>query len=468
MRPNFSAPQIITNGSKLEDAWLSDIAAHLDMLGVSFDSSVDATNYAHGRWPRGARPPRDAEASRSEKILLKAAELAAKFGLCFKINTVVTNKNHLDLLAPIINRVRPMRWKIFQVLEVAGENSGSGLRCVQPHLVNIADFLAFIERNRAALDDPGVLKVEPNEIMRASYLLVDEKGRFLDASQGGKEASPSSILDVGAVRALAELLDRGAYFDEPSFCARDGDFYKGAASAPEVEVKFAPPAGLEARLLRLCAEPPQHKVIRDTYWDASGHALTAKDHWLRERNGDWELKSPTPETTARAAGELRVDFYDEATAWPDIVRALARAGVTLRPPLPPAAPAYVCLADAGLAPFVGVESARRSYKLTLAGHAVRVDIDTARFSVPGGGHGSAPGPAADAYEIGEVELVAARPGVAPRTAIKEALVELGVSADTPVRGKLLEFIFRRRQDHWRALAASGLLADKLGSSAPQA
>lgn len=207
---SFLAPQIITNGSKLEDAWLSGIAAHLDMLGVSFDSSIDATNYVHGRWPRGARPPRDAGASRSEKILLNAAKLAAKYGLGFKINTVVTSKNHRELLAPIINRVRPMRWKIFQVLEIAGENSGSGSRCVQPHLVDIADFSAFIKRNRAALDDPGVLKVEPNEIMRASYLLVDEQGRFLDASQGGKEASPSSILDVGAVRALAELFDRGA------------------------------------------------------------------------------------------------------------------------------------------------------------------------------------------------------------------------------------------------------------------
>ena len=348
-----------------------------------------------------------------------------------------------------------------------------------PHLLSRESFDAFIARNSAALDDPSILKAEPEDIMQSSYLLVDERGHWLDSSIGGKDPSPSSVLHVGALRALAEHFELGASFNKAAFIRRDGAFYKDggltsalapapapapimpALPAVEVEVKFAPPAGLEARLQRLCAEPPLRKLMRDIYWDAPGHALTAADHWLRERDGRWELKAPTPAAPNRVAGELRVDCYDEWTAWPDISRALARVGTTLSTPLPPAAPARACLTAAGLAPFVDVESARRSYNLTLAGHKVRVELDTARFHHPGSG---AAGIAAT-YEIGEVELVAARAGVAPRAAIKEALDELGVSAETPVRGKLLEFIFHYRQSHWRALAASGLLADKLGSAA---
>ena len=443
------------------------------MLGVSFDSALNSTNFAHGRWPRRSREPDASLASRSVKSVLRAAKLAAAHGIEFKINTVVTQRNKDEDLASVINLARPSRWKVFEVLRLDGENTGvAALSNVEPLLISPAIFDAFVARSKEALTDPGILKEEPNDIMRDSYLIVDEEGRFLDCSRGGKTPSPSTILEVGALRALAESFEEGARFDSAAFKARDGDFYLAPPPPPppspavEVELKFAPPPSLEAQLLRQSAAPPQRRRMQDVYYDTAGHQLTMADHWLRERDGAWELKSPTPGAPALGAGDLRVDFYDEATTWPGIASALELAGAPLAAPLlPPAASAAACLAAAGLAPFVRVDSDRRSYTLRLAGHEVRVDIDTALFYSPGGSGGGGGGdtpPLGNAYEIGEVELLAARAGTAPRDAIREVLHELDIAAEQPVRGKLLEFIYRHRQEHWRALASSGLLADKLG------
>ena len=152
-------------------------------------------------------------------------------------------------MAAAVNRARPQRWKIFQVLALEGENAGAGaLTDVAPVLVERADFDAFVSRNAAVLDDPRILKVEPNDIMQSSYLLVDEEGRFLDASSGKKQPSPSSILAVGAHRALAEMFQRGASFDHAAFAARDGAFFLGgAAPTPPAPAPAPAPAPTATR-----------------------------------------------------------------------------------------------------------------------------------------------------------------------------------------------------------------------------
>jgi len=34
------------------------------------------------------------------------------------------------------------------------------------------------------------------------------------------------------------------------------------------------------------------EVLVDKYYDTHEHDLIKEDHWLRQRNGDWELKYP--------------------------------------------------------------------------------------------------------------------------------------------------------------------------------
>ena len=67
------------------------------------------------------------------------------------------------------------------------------------------------------------------------------------------------------------------------------------------------------------------------------------------------------------------------------------------------------------------------------------------------------------YSVAEVELVHAAGDTPPRLALAQVLSELGVPQPAPpVRGKVLEFIYRYDMVRWRALGESGLLAEKLG------
>lgn len=178
---------IITNGSLLTPEWMKANAGNLDMLGMSFDSASDAVNYDLGRWAKGGKRPDPAAPDRAVSKLRRAAELAHEHGVAFKMNTVVTALNADELLAPLINEVRPARWKVFQVLAVDTENSGEGaLTNVRPLLVGREAFDAYVDRNRSQLDDPGILKAEPNDVMQASYIILDERARLLDPSTGGK------------------------------------------------------------------------------------------------------------------------------------------------------------------------------------------------------------------------------------------------------------------------------------------
>lgn len=181
---------IITNGSFLRREWMAENAPYLGMLGLSCDSASDIVNFLHGRWPKGACEPHDTPAGRrslAERHVLRAAALAHEHGVEFKINTVVTVLNQAEDLTPLINEARPSRWKVFQVLAVDAENAGTGaLNDVGPLLVSRDQFDAFIARNSHGLDDPRILKSEPNDIMQSSYVLLDERARFLDPSTGGK------------------------------------------------------------------------------------------------------------------------------------------------------------------------------------------------------------------------------------------------------------------------------------------
>ena len=114
-----------------------------------------------------------------------------------------------------VTQLDPYRWKAFQVLLLNGENAGGGdLRDARDLLVSRHEFDAFITRHSSQ----PMLIAEANDVMRDSYLLLDEELRFLDCSDDGKVPS-RSILDVGVEKALGE-----AGFDDSMFQKRGGIF----------------------------------------------------------------------------------------------------------------------------------------------------------------------------------------------------------------------------------------------------
>ena len=214
----FPSVSIISNGVYVTKEWFLTYGKFVDILGISCDSCNEKVNEIIGRG-KGNHIPH----------VRRAAALCHQFGVLFKMNTVVNQYNWDENMSELVAELRPFRWKIFQVLPLEGENTGANsLRNVHSFLISSDQFETFVEKHRKALENPSIMKVESNDVMQASYILVDEYGRFLDSSAGGKQAT-DSMLDVGIDEALRQLISsKGGGFNEIAFVERDGNYTSGA------------------------------------------------------------------------------------------------------------------------------------------------------------------------------------------------------------------------------------------------
>ncbi|KAK3306518.1 uncharacterized protein B0T15DRAFT_369882, partial [Chaetomium strumarium] len=191
---------VVTNGSLVREAFLRQHAGQLDILAVSCDSFNEQTNIAIGRG-----------SGDQVRKLYQIAEWCRRYGVMFKLNTVVNKLNVAEDMNAHIAALKPFRWKCFQVLIVQGENdSEATLRNGHKFTISDDEFDEFCERHKGQ----ACLVPEPNRLMARSYLILDEYLRFLDRT--GKQPS-RPILEVGVQRALESV-----YWDEDAFVERGG------------------------------------------------------------------------------------------------------------------------------------------------------------------------------------------------------------------------------------------------------
>ena len=196
---------IITNGSLVKKKFFEDFGKYIDVFGVSCDSFIPETNIKIGRGEKG----------NNVKKLFELREWCKDYNIKFKLNTVVCNLNKDENMVENIQKLKPDRWKCFQVLMVKGENEDSTkLRDVTKFLISDEEFNNFIERHKKI----ECLVKESNKVMKSSYLILDEKMRFLDKGDG-EEFMSESILDVGVEKALEKIK-----YDEEEFYKRGGDY----------------------------------------------------------------------------------------------------------------------------------------------------------------------------------------------------------------------------------------------------
>lgn len=179
---------LITNGARLHRL-LDAHAEHIDWVGLSVDSADEAVQTALGRGCGG----------HVERSRVLAARVHA-LGLGLKLNSVVTALNWREDMTAFLRELRPARWKVFQVLAIAGQNDGD----VEPLLVSREQFEAFVERHRA-LDAEGLGPIaEDNDAMTDSYAMIDPLGRFY-GNHEGRYVYSRPILEIGVAAALAEV-----------------------------------------------------------------------------------------------------------------------------------------------------------------------------------------------------------------------------------------------------------------------
>ncbi len=201
---------LVTNGSRLMGSIRDALVPHLDWVSLSIDASEPKLMAAMGRG--------------NEQFLsycLRCWEsLATVPHLRLKVNTVVTRLNLHDDMRPLIRKLRPSRWKVFQVLPVKGQNDGA----VEPLLISRAEFEAYVVRHRE-LDAEGIGPVaEDNQALTGTYLMLDPLGRFFSNRTGG-HVYTQSILDVGVWEAVRQV-----GWDVEGFLARGGLYQWGSAS----------------------------------------------------------------------------------------------------------------------------------------------------------------------------------------------------------------------------------------------
>ncbi|MBL1435522.1 MAG: radical SAM protein [Rhodobacteraceae bacterium] len=181
---------LITNGSRLSASLLGEIAPHMSWLGLSLDSTNDQANREIGRVDRRGGLLDLAELS--EGIV---AEMQKNPSLKLKINTVVNTLNVDEDFTGLISGLSPNKWKILRMLPVVNQNLA----------VSDAAFQAFVERHHAFHD---VYRVEDNDEMLESYIMIDPMGRFFQNGENtlnnGYQYSPP-ILNAGAAEAFSNM-----------------------------------------------------------------------------------------------------------------------------------------------------------------------------------------------------------------------------------------------------------------------
>lgn len=199
---------LVTNGSRLSLDWLNDHRHSLDWLTLSIDSALDSTHVQLGRAEKGRAMPAEQA--------VRMANACRELGIRFKVNTVVTSLNAHEDMNDLMLALKPERWKVFQVLSVKGQNSGS----VEPLLCSSQAFQGFIKRHQCVSRSGIELVAEDNTLMRGSYAMIDPAGRFFDDTQielGHTYSGP--ILELGVERAFRQIS-----FSLSRFAARGGNY----------------------------------------------------------------------------------------------------------------------------------------------------------------------------------------------------------------------------------------------------
>lgn len=185
---------LVTNASLLSDRKIHELRPHVDWIGVSIDSCGEETEAELGR----GKGNHVANAKRACASIVNA-------GLKLKVNTVVTRLNFSEDMRPLIAQLHPLRWKVFQMLVVEGQND-SYSEALMP---TAREFEAFRHVNERLLLDSGLPPTfESGEEMINSYLMLGPDGSVISNSDHRYRYEP---LEAALGKGLSEFVDGTAY-----------------------------------------------------------------------------------------------------------------------------------------------------------------------------------------------------------------------------------------------------------------
>ncbi len=198
---------IVTNGTRINENFLSKVDGNLDWVVFSIDSITPQINKEIGRYQGLKIIP-------NQNFYFEKIQQVRRHGIKLKINSVINKKNINDKgLVEFISLLQPERWKLFAPLRIIGQND------VYFDEVNVsqAEFENYLMLNEVHKLSFAV--TEDNIAMTGSYIMIDPAGRFFDNTKGTHTYS-KPILHVGVNTALEEIsydydqfLERGGLYE---------------------------------------------------------------------------------------------------------------------------------------------------------------------------------------------------------------------------------------------------------------
>ncbi len=186
---------IVTNASLLSDERLDELRPWVDWIGVSVDSGRGGVEEALGRGRGGhiANAKRACASIRRARVKLK-------------INTVVTKLNFDEDMRPLIAELRPIRWKVFQMLVIHGQNDSHPNELAPTR----EEFETFRRINGGMLLESGQPPTfESSEDMVDSYFMLAPSGSVIQNSDHQYKYIPfEAVLESG----LSGIVSSSAYF----------------------------------------------------------------------------------------------------------------------------------------------------------------------------------------------------------------------------------------------------------------
>ncbi|XP_077982586.1 thiamine-triphosphatase-like [Glandiceps talaboti] len=211
----------------------------------------------------------------------------------------------------------------------------------------------------------------------------------------------------------------------------------------EVERKFSLKGDCERKLLEVGAACLQQKSFEDSYYDTDSYDLTLADFWLRQREGQWELKSPPEHRDV----ESKSAQYAETSAADEILQKISAIlktrSLVSECDSETADQIAVFVKQCGLKPFAVFRTDRKTYTLDGGFH---IDLDETDFG----------------YRVGEIELTVEQDGdVAAALQKIDAVAEkLGFTSVTRVPGKMDAYLQKHNVAHYEKLVQALVLYEK--------